>query len=350
MAFIRELKRINKLPYTASMIHERLLNRYTNYKIAEPQYVGLYRTVYAQSIVLAPQQAGASPDAEDTTEGILVQQPKFMTDCRILISIALDNPYQPPDFTGWNEWFTRAAPRNIGDVAFSIEKYIRPEGAWESTSALYLFSMLAALWNAIPSNPAYKMLAIIRSENLLKPQYISQGVQVEIESPVAGNAVVGIVSNVPGRVHGGYEHGETIEATSQPGSSRSSDQARSEPATLKSPDSAKAGRKYKTPFYGSQVAESLPVPASNVASPFQLLFQDIVTMCRFALFLPHIFWFSIPSGSPSGRLSERYPSIDNIICSSIHFVLFVLQALFVISIPVAIFLPFYAIILGFTAF
>jgi hypothetical protein len=350
MAFIRELKRINKLPYTASMIHERLLNRYTNYKIAVPQYVGLYRTVYAQSIVLAPQQIGASSGDEDTTEGILVQQPKFMTDCRILISIALDNPYQPPDFTEWNEWFTRAAPRNIGDVAFSIEKYIRPEGAWESTSALYLFSMPAALWNAIPSNPAYKMLAIIRSENLLKPKYISQPVQVEIEAPAARNAVAGIVSNTPEPVHGVPKHGETIEVTSQPGFSQSSVQARSEAAALKSPDSAKAGRIYETRFYGSQVAESLPVPVSNVASPFQLLFQDIVTICRFALLLPHIFWFSIPSGSPSGRLSERYPSVDNIICSLIHFILFVLQALFVISIPVAIFMPFNTIILGLGAF
>jgi len=273
-----------------------------------------------------------------------------MTDCRILISIAWDSHYQPPDFTEWNEWFTRAAPQNIGDVAFSIEKYIRPEGAWESTSALYLFSIPAALWNAIPSNPAYKMLAIIRSENLLKPKYISQPVQVEIEAPTARNAVAGIVSNTPEPVHGVPKHGETIEVTSQPGFSQSSVQARSEAASLKSPDSAKAGRIYETRFYGSQVAESLPVPESNVASPFQLLFQDIFTICRYAVLLPHIFWFSIPSGSPSGRLSERYPSVDNIICSLIHFILFVLQALLFISIPVAIFLPFYAIILGLTAF
>jgi hypothetical protein len=354
MAFIRELKGINKLPYTASMIHERLFNHYTNYKIAVPQYVGLYRTVYAQSIVLAPQKAGDPFDREVTTKGILVQQPKFMTDCRILISIALDNPYQPPDFTEWNEWFRKAAPRNIKDVEFSIEKYIRPEGAWESTSTLYLFSMPAALWNSIPSNPAYKMLAIIKSENLLKPRYVSQGVQVEIESPAVGVALSSIAPSTGGSVEEGPEITKPSKLkvhAGRPGSSKARGKGHSERAPQISPQTGSAVGKYGTIFYGSQIGEGGPVPEeAYTASPLQLILQDLLNLGQFVRFLPHILRFLMPMASSSGPFSERYPSVANIECSFIHVVLLVLQVLFVFSIPFAIFLPLPVVVTGLAGF
>ncbi|PMD37969.1 hypothetical protein L207DRAFT_431811, partial [Hyaloscypha variabilis F] len=168
-ALIRELKQINGAPYTATMIHERLLNHHKEYDIAVPQYVALHRTLNSRSIILVPQNVtlAINPPPEIVEPNPLIRQPKLMTDYRILISVAFVNPYETPDLIQWNEWFRKAAPRNIQDVKLSIEEYIRPEGAWESMSTYYLFSMPVSVWNSLPLNPAYSMLAIIKSDNLL---------------------------------------------------------------------------------------------------------------------------------------------------------------------------------------
>ena len=360
MAIIRELKRINKLPYTATMIHERLLNHYADYKIAVPQYVGLYRTTYAQSIVLAPQKTEEASETQVTAGGILVKQPMLMTDYRILISIALDNPYQPPDFTQWHDWFRKAAPRNIKDVKFSIEKYIRPEGAWESTSTLYLFSMPAALWNSMPFNPAYKMLAIIKSDNLLKPRYVSKSVQVQIESPRA-------VEGTSARVDFGFGvHsrcsskivGRDINAEADPPVSTPSKQYYSGRPTWGFPSrnkyddtmNKKVGeikshrtsysisvKTTQTKFYSSQIGGPTVVPQNCTVSPLKLLGQDISTAARLWDFLPSIIWPLPPLDS--GPLCELYPSTSSIRCMYIHAVLSLMQLSFVVSVPLWIIYP-----------
>lgn len=315
-AFVRELENTKLLPYTAIQIHERLLNNYHQYNIAVPQYVGLYCPPGTKSIVLVPQKADipSGSQLQAVVAGTLIPQPTFITDCRILISVALDNPYQPPDLSQWRDWFTKAAPRNIGGVNFSIEKYVRAEGAWESTSTLYFFSLPAALWNSMPSNGAYKMLGIIKSENLLKPRYSSRGTQVEM---VADDS-------------------------------------------LSSPFRPLKFASIKARFDNKQINLNLSFSQNSFANlsqdvdqnPFRLVWDDILSVFQLSRLLPLIILPLAPFNS--GPLDELYPSWSNMSALTLHMALLPIQLSMIVTLPLMAvlfwFLPGFVHLLYFVSF
>jgi hypothetical protein len=84
-------------------------------------------------------------------------------------------------------------------------------------------------------------------------------------------------------------------------------------------------------FFGSQVGSRVVTPVVYTDSPLKLFYYDM-KYCVLHLFdLPFIVFPLTPFGS--GHLDELYPSIKNLYNMFLHLVLFISQALFLLSIP-----------------
>ncbi|KAL2827611.1 hypothetical protein BDW59DRAFT_144064 [Aspergillus cavernicola] len=85
-------------------------------------------------------------------------------------------------------------------------------------------------------------------------------------------------------------------------------------------------------------------PLPYTASPWRLLWEDILLAFRSASAIPGIFWPLMPYNS--GDLDELYPSPGNIGNIAFHLVLSLLQIVFLVSIPVCIACMFPALWVG----
>jgi hypothetical protein len=101
-------------------------------------------------------------------------------------------------------------------------------------------------------------------------------------------------------------------------------------------------------FYGSQVGGKIVTPHSYTGSPLTLLRHDILSALGFYMFMP----FIVVPISPwrSGELCELYPSLANVFCMAIHFILFLMQSAFLASIPVWPLFPAWCIVVGVAGF
>lgn len=77
------------------------------------------------------------------------------------------------------------------------------------------------------------------------------------------------------------------------------------------------------------------------ASPFALLWDDSLLFLRHILRVPGIIWPLHPWGS--GALDELYPSWQNLVEITLHTVLIILQLLFLVSLPLCLFYPLFAV-------
>ncbi|KAM3086410.1 hypothetical protein ACMFMG_000546 [Clarireedia jacksonii] len=101
-------------------------------------------------------------------------------------------------------------------------------------------------------------------------------------------------------------------------------------------------------FYPSQIGSKLVTPLSFTASPIKLLFQDLWTALVNLKYAPGVF---LPlSPTHSGDLDELYPSLANLFNLALHAVLFSLQLFLLLSIPLWLFFPVWAVVVGFTMF
>ena len=92
-------------------------------------------------------------------------------------------------------------------------------------------------------------------------------------------------------------------------------------------------------FFGSQTGEETNQPLTYTGSPLKLLASDILLFFRWKPYLPNIV---IPLWPwPSGDLDEIYPSLANIFDITLHSILFVTQAAFLISLPFLLTVPFF---------
>ncbi|KAI0868228.1 hypothetical protein GGS24DRAFT_223910 [Hypoxylon argillaceum] len=94
-----------------------------------------------------------------------------------------------------------------------------------------------------------------------------------------------------------------------------------------------------TEFFGSQVGGKSVINYSYTDQPWKLVAYDIKYFFTFAWALPWIVWPVRPSDG--GHFDELSFTADNIWCISVHVVLFVLQLLFLILLPIAFLLPVY---------
>ncbi|KAL6302978.1 hypothetical protein BKA93DRAFT_735908 [Sparassis latifolia] len=90
-------------------------------------------------------------------------------------------------------------------------------------------------------------------------------------------------------------------------------------------------------FLPSQVDAPVSTrPLTTSASPFDLLYADIVLFFQNWRYLPGIVLPLTPT--PSGPLDELYPSVANLWAISVHVVLIVIEGVYILSIPLS---PFF---------
>jgi hypothetical protein len=84
-------------------------------------------------------------------------------------------------------------------------------------------------------------------------------------------------------------------------------------------------------FFGSPIGGETDAALSYTGNPFKLFTSDVLLFIRWNLYLPNI---ALPLWPwPSGDLDEIYPSLANIFDITLHSILFVTQAIFLISLP-----------------
>lgn len=100
----------------------------------------------------------------------------------------------------------------------------------------------------------------------------------------------------------------------------------------------------QTRFYGSQVGGKIVAPESYTGSPLKLLQADIFAAFKCILFLPYIIWPLKPQ--LSGPMCELNMSLKNGYDMFLHFILVLMQAPFLLSIPFWVFFPVWMVLLG----
>ncbi|KAI0474956.1 hypothetical protein GGR56DRAFT_675134 [Xylariaceae sp. FL0804] len=101
----------------------------------------------------------------------------------------------------------------------------------------------------------------------------------------------------------------------------------------------KAGDADGTEFFGSQVGGKSVINYSYTDMPWKLMVLDIKSFFIFAWALPWIVWPLRPCDG--GHFDELSLTASNVWCVFIHLILFVLQVLFILALPLAFILPVY---------
>ncbi|KUI56312.1 hypothetical protein VP1G_03745 [Cytospora mali] len=108
-------------------------------------------------------------------------------------------------------------------------------------------------------------------------------------------------------------------------------------------------RQNSVDFFGSQIGDQTVINYSYTDKPLRLLAWDIYYFFRFAWAVPYILWPLSPFAS--GDLSELAPTWGNFVCIFTHFILIILQLVFILCFPpVALFLPLWASFVSLAAF
>ena len=153
-------------PHNVTMLHAFLVERMQRRKgRATPCYLNLAPgNIDSQSIRLAPlaSKQNASTIKEETINSMCEAE------TRVLISITLDNPDEDPITEEWQNWFTKQPPRNIGGVEVDVRKFVNLEAGFKHGSSYLIVSLPIAIWNAMPSNSAYRFLTFVKSKNVIK--------------------------------------------------------------------------------------------------------------------------------------------------------------------------------------
>ncbi|EEY21393.1 conserved hypothetical protein [Verticillium alfalfae VaMs.102] len=103
-----------------------------------------------------------------------------------------------------------------------------------------------------------------------------------------------------------------------------------------------------TKFFGSQVGGQTVINYAYTDLPSRLMTWDIYYFFYYAWALP---WIILPlTPSDSGHLDELAVTPQNIFCVALHLILFILQLVFVLSLPAALFFPIWMAVACWGAF
>ncbi|KAI0880850.1 uncharacterized protein GGS22DRAFT_181966 [Annulohypoxylon maeteangense] len=104
----------------------------------------------------------------------------------------------------------------------------------------------------------------------------------------------------------------------------------------------------RTEFFGSQVGGESVISYSYTDMPWKLMMWDVKYFFTFAWALPWVLWPLRPcDGDHFDELSSTW---DNLLCIGIHSVLIVMQTFFVLTLPLALLLPAWMVILWWGVF
>lgn len=84
-------------------------------------------------------------------------------------------------------------------------------------------------------------------------------------------------------------------------------------------------------FRASRPVNTKDTPLPYTASPWKLLFSDIVLAVKFSRYIP---WLFYPVDHLSGPIDELSSTVDNLFVIAVHVILFFYQVSFLISLPI----------------
>ncbi|KAK4192244.1 hypothetical protein QBC35DRAFT_424547 [Podospora australis] len=105
-----------------------------------------------------------------------------------------------------------------------------------------------------------------------------------------------------------------------------------------------------TKFFGSQIGGKAVINYSYTDMPWKLMAWDVFYFFKFLWAIPFVVWPLTPADS--GELGELSFTFRNMFCLAVHFVLIILQVIFILGLPALIFLPvwtsigIFALVLG----
>lgn len=162
LAVIKELREIKQRRYSAALLHERLIKnqRLHNLETA-PMHVFLSDKANPTSIALAPLFPTTSVCSQASS---ILSASRMVSDCRVLISVSLENKEIEPIMEEWYDWIAKNSPQNIGGV--ELKEFFNVEARYESNSTLLLATLPVSLWDLLPASESYSFVGIVRSRNL----------------------------------------------------------------------------------------------------------------------------------------------------------------------------------------
>ena len=185
-ALIEELQAFGNSPFTAAMLHSRLITM--RGRLAFTPIYALLSERGGNSIELAPLPAVSTPtppqnsisssesastiDHMDTSvqEGssVTTDTPPSsksslgpLSQARVLLAVSVVREAEC-DLEQWVAWLTSQAPWDVTRVEVQVE------GIYKSHSTMVLVSVPIFAWDRLPDRAAYRFVGFIKSENLLR--------------------------------------------------------------------------------------------------------------------------------------------------------------------------------------
>ena len=180
-ALIEEMQAFDGAPFTATMLHSRLVTM--RWRLAFTPIYALLSERGGNSITICPllddgastrpesqllaeleatepsQQGQASITSDDPPSLQASQQQTV--DTRVLLSVSVLQD-AIPNISHWVSWLTTAAPWDVTGVDVKVESIFR------SCSALILVSIPTYAWSRLPERPAYRFVGFIRSGDMFQ--------------------------------------------------------------------------------------------------------------------------------------------------------------------------------------
>lgn len=103
-----------------------------------------------------------------------------------------------------------------------------------------------------------------------------------------------------------------------------------------------------TKFFGSQIGGKSVISYSYTDMPSKLLAADVYSFFTFSWAIPYVLLPITPADS--GELDELSFTPQNIFCIAVHFILCILQLIFILSLPFAILFPVWTVALALALF
>ena len=180
-ALIEEMQAFDGTPFTATMLHSRLVTM--RWRLAFTPIYALLSERGGNSITICPLSdvgASARPESQllaeleatdNSQEGqasmISDDSPSLQTsqqqtvDTRVLLSVSVVQD-AIHDVSHWVSWLTTAAPWDVTKVEVKVESIFR------SYSTLMIVSIPTYAWSRLPERPAYRFVGFIRSGDIFQ--------------------------------------------------------------------------------------------------------------------------------------------------------------------------------------
>lgn len=173
-ALIEEMQAFDGAPFTAAMLHSRLVTM--RWRLAFTPIYALLSERGGNSVTICPfsaNQPSARLEPESPVELEATEQSQAGTspspstllkqtvDTRVLLSVSVVQD-AVHDVSQWVSWLTTAAPWDVTKVDVQVHSIFK------SYSTLVVVSVPTSAWNRLPERPAYRFIGFIRSGDIFQ--------------------------------------------------------------------------------------------------------------------------------------------------------------------------------------